>query len=31
VPVKIIFDEPIDLSELDIAPGLSVVPKVRIK
>jgi membrane fusion protein (multidrug efflux system) len=31
VPVKIIFDEPINLSELDIAPGLSVVPKVRIK
>jgi membrane fusion protein (multidrug efflux system) len=31
VPVKIIFDEPINLSELDIAPGLSVVPKVRVK
>jgi membrane fusion protein (multidrug efflux system) len=31
VPVKIVFDEPINLSELDIAPGLSVVPKVRVK
>jgi membrane fusion protein (multidrug efflux system) len=31
VPVKIVFDEPIDLSQLDIAPGLSVVPKVRVK
>ena len=31
VPVKIVFDEPINLSELDIAPGMSVVPKVRVK
>jgi membrane fusion protein (multidrug efflux system) len=31
LPVKIIFDEPINLSELDIAPGLSVVPKVRVQ
>ena len=31
VPVKIVFDEPINLPELDIAPGMSVVPKVRIK
>jgi membrane fusion protein, multidrug efflux system len=31
VPVKIIFDEPLDLSQLDIAPGLSVEPKVRVQ
>jgi membrane fusion protein (multidrug efflux system) len=31
VPVKIIFDEPMNQSELDIAPGMSVVPKVRVK
>jgi membrane fusion protein, multidrug efflux system len=31
VPVKIVFDEPLNLSELDIAPGMSVVPKVRVK
>jgi membrane fusion protein, multidrug efflux system len=30
VPVKIIFDEPLD-EHLDIAPGMSVVPKVRVK
>ena len=28
VPVKIIFDEPLNRSELDIAPGMSVEPKV---
>jgi membrane fusion protein (multidrug efflux system) len=31
VPVKIVFDEPINESELDIAPGMSVEPKVRVK
>lgn len=31
VPVKIIFDEKIDLTNYDIAPGLSVVPKVRVQ
>ena len=31
VPVKIIFDEPINLPELDLAPGLSVSPKVRVQ
>jgi membrane fusion protein (multidrug efflux system) len=31
VPVKIIFDEPINLAEFDIAPGLSVSPKVRVQ
>jgi membrane fusion protein (multidrug efflux system) len=31
VPVKIVFDEPLDETNLDIAPGMSVVPKVRIK
>jgi membrane fusion protein (multidrug efflux system) len=30
VPVKIVFDEPLD-PKLDIAPGMSVVPKVRVK
>jgi membrane fusion protein, multidrug efflux system len=30
VPVKIVFDEPLD-PQLDIAPGMSVEPKVRIK
>jgi membrane fusion protein (multidrug efflux system) len=30
VPVKIVFDEPLD-AQLDIAPGLSVEPKVRVK
>ncbi len=31
VPVKIVFDEPVDLTQFDLAPGLSVEPKVRIK
>ncbi len=31
VPVKIIFDEPVNLSEMDIAPGMSVEPKVRVQ
>jgi membrane fusion protein (multidrug efflux system) len=31
VPVKIVLEEPIDVSGLDLAPGLSVVPKVRVK
>lgn len=31
VPVKIIFDEPVDLAEFNLAPGLSVQPKVRVK
>lgn len=31
VPVKIVFDEPVNLPEFDLAPGLSVEPKVRIK
>jgi membrane fusion protein (multidrug efflux system) len=31
VPVKIVFDEPLNESELDIAPGMSVEPKVRVK
>jgi membrane fusion protein (multidrug efflux system) len=30
VPVKIIFDEPLD-HQLDIAPGMSVEPEVRVK
>jgi membrane fusion protein, multidrug efflux system len=30
VPVKIIFDEPLP-DDLDIAPGMSVVPKVKVK
>lgn len=30
VPVKIVFDEPLD-PQLDVAPGLSVEPKVRVK
>jgi len=30
VPVKIIFDEPLS-TNLDIAPGMSVVPKVKVK
>jgi membrane fusion protein (multidrug efflux system) len=30
VPVKIVFTEPLD-AELDIAPGFSVTPKVRVK
>jgi membrane fusion protein (multidrug efflux system) len=31
VPVKIVFDEPMNQSELDVAPGMSVEPKVTIK
>ncbi len=31
VPVKIIFDEPVDLSQFNLAPGLSVQPKVRVQ
>jgi membrane fusion protein (multidrug efflux system) len=31
VPVKIIFDEPVDLSQFNLAPGMSVQPKVRVK
>ena len=30
VPVKILLDGPLD-SDLDIAPGMSVVPRVRVK
>jgi hypothetical protein len=30
VPVKIIFDEPLP-DNLDIAPGMSVVPVVKVK
>jgi len=30
VPVKIVFDEPLP-DDLDIAPGMSVVPKVKVK
>ena len=30
VPVKILFDEPLD-TQLDIAPGMSVTPKVRVE
>jgi len=31
VPVKIVFDEPLDASGLDLAPGMSVEPKVRVQ
>ncbi len=31
VPVKIIFDEPVDLAQFNLAPGLSVQPRVRVK
>lgn len=31
VPVKIVFDEPINTAGLDLAPGLSVEPKIRVK
>jgi membrane fusion protein (multidrug efflux system) len=31
VPVKIVFDEPINEPGLDIAPGMSVEPKVRVQ
>jgi membrane fusion protein (multidrug efflux system) len=30
VPVKIVFDEPLD-PQLDVAPGMSVTPKVRVE
>ena len=31
IPVKIVFDEPIDSSRYNIVSGMSVVPKVRVK
>lgn len=31
IPVKIIFDEPIDKNEFNIVSGMSVVPKVKVK
>ncbi len=31
IPVKIVFDEPIDKQEYTIVSGMSVVPKVRVK
>lgn len=31
IPVKIVFDEPIDHSQYTIVPGMSVVPKVKVK
>jgi membrane fusion protein (multidrug efflux system) len=31
VPVKIVFDEPVDLSQFNLAPGMSVQPKVRVQ
>lgn len=31
IPVKIVFDEKIDPNEYTIVPGMSVVPKVRVK
>lgn len=31
IPVKIVFDEKIDLSKYNIIPGMSVIPKVRVK
>ncbi len=31
IPVKIVFDEPIDKSQYNIVSGMSVVPKVKIK
>jgi membrane fusion protein (multidrug efflux system) len=31
IPVKIVFDEPIDTSVYTIVPGMSVEPKVRVK
>lgn len=31
IPVKIVFDEKIDESQYNIVPGMSVIPKVRIK
>ncbi len=31
IPVKIVFDEPIDKSQYNIVSGMSVVPKVKVK
>lgn len=31
IPVKIVFDEPIDKNEYNIVSGMSVVPKVKVK
>lgn len=31
IPVKIVFDEPIDKNQYNIVSGMSVVPKVRVK
>ena len=31
IPVKIVFDENINPEEYNIIPGMSVVPKVRIR
>lgn len=31
VPVKIIFDEPVDPAQFNLAPGMSVEPKVRVQ
>jgi membrane fusion protein (multidrug efflux system) len=31
VPVKITFDEPVDLSQFSVAPGMSVQPKVSVQ
>lgn len=31
VPVKIVFDQPMQWSNMDLAPGLSVEPKVRVQ
>lgn len=31
IPVKIVFDEPIDSSKYTVVPGMSVEPKVRVK
>lgn len=31
IPVKIVFDEKIDASQYNIVPGMSVVPKVKVK
>ena len=31
IPVKIVFDEEIDKDVYNIVPGMSVVPKVKVK
>ncbi|MGN1154230.1 MAG: HlyD family secretion protein, partial [Candidatus Gastranaerophilaceae bacterium] len=31
IPVKIVFDEKIDTDEYIIAPGMSVVPRVKVR